>query len=394
MCKAILIILDSLGVGALPDAHLYGDSECNTLCNIDRAVGGLKIPNLARLGIVRIAPELGLPAAEVIGAYGKMAELSQGKDTTTGHWEIAGILTKDPLPTFPQGFPPEIIAAFEAGIGRHVLGNKVASGTEIIEELGPEHLRTGYPIVYTSADSVFQIAAHEEVISLKQLYEYCRIARGLLTGEWAVGRVIARPFIGKPGSFKRTANRHDYSLAPPRPTVLDAMKAKGLQVIGIGKIHDIFAGQGLTASLTTTDNLDGVEKTVMAWSDLKEGLIFTNLVEFDSAFGHRNDPHGYAAKIQEFDEVLPQLLELAEEGGFLFITADHGNDPTTPSTDHDREYVPLMVYGKDVMPGVDLGVRRSFADIAATLSQIFHLDYSSPGVSFLDCLLSGKEGKK
>jgi len=392
MNKVMIIILDSLGVGALPDAHLFGDAECNTLCNISDAVGGMQIPNLARLGLGRIAPLLGLPEAPVLGAYGRMAELSQGKDTTTGHWEIAGILTEDPMPTFPKGFPPEIIKAFVERIGRPVLGNKVASGTEIIAELGAEHLRTGYPIVYTSADSVFQIAAHEEVIPLEQLYEYCRIARKLLTGKWAVGRVIARPFVGKPGSFQRTANRHDYSLLPPRPTVLDAMKDKGLQVIGVGKIHDIFAGRGLTASHTTQHNLDGVAKTMQAWSELAEGLIFTNLVEFDSGFGHRNDPQGYAAKIEEFDQALPQLLELVEKEGMLIITADHGNDPTTPSTDHDREYVPLLVYGKGIRPGVDLGTRQSFADIAATLSEIFGLEFKSPGVSFWSSLTAIGEG--
>lgn len=388
MSKVIIIILDSLGVGALPDAHLFGDKECNTLCNINKVVGGLQIPNLTSLGIGRIALELCLPNVPVRGAYGRMAELSHGKDTTTGHWEIAGILTEDPMPTFLQGFPVEIIAAFEEKIGRPVLGNKVASGTAIIEELGPEHLRTGHPIVYTSADSVFQIAAHEEVIPLEQLYEYCKSARELLTGKWAVGRVIARPFIGKPGSFQRTANRHDFSLVPPQPTVLDAMKAKGLQVISVGKINDIFAGRGITTHIGTLDNLDGVAKTIAAWSELKNGLIFTNLVEFDSGFGHRNDPQGYAAKIEEFDLVLPELLKLVEEEGILIITADHGNDPTTPSTDHDREYVPLMVYGKNVGAELDLGVRRSFADIAATLSEIFALDYESVGISFKEELFA------
>lgn len=394
MKKVIIVILDSLGVGALPDAHLFGDSDCNTLCNISQAVGGLNIPNLASLGIGRIAPQLGLTETPVRGAYGRMAELSQGKDTTTGHWEIAGILTEDPLPTFPEGFPAEIIAAFVERIGKPVLGNKVASGTEIIAELGAEHMRTGYPIVYTSADSVFQIAAHEEVIPLARLYEYCRIARELLTGKWAVGRVIARPFIGQPGSFQRTGNRHDYSLLPPRPTVLDAMKEKGLQVVGIGKIHDIFAGQGITASHATQNNLDGVAKTVEAWAQLKQGLIFTNLVEFDSNYGHRNDPQGYAAKIEEFDLALPLLTELVEEEGLLLITADHGNDPTTPSTDHDREYVPLLVYGKDIKPGTDLGTRQSFADIAATLSEIFGLGYQSPGLSFWSSITAAKEGEQ
>lgn len=382
MKKVVLLILDSLGVGALPDAHLFGEKDCNTLGNINQVVGGLKIPNLVKLGLGHIVPSLNNTGEPAIGAYGKMAELSKGKDTTTGHWEIAGILTKDPMPTFPDGFPPEIIETFQEMIGGPVIGNKVASGTQIIEELGPEHLATGYPIVYTSADSVFQIAAHEEVIPLEQLYEYCQIARRLLTGKWAVGRVIARPFIGLPGSFQRTANRHDYSLEPPSPTVLDALKAKGLQVIGVGKIHDIFAGRGLTESITTKDNLDGVEKTIEVWPRLKEGLLFTNLVEFDSHFGHRNNPQGYAQKIEEFDNVLPKLLELVAKEGLLIITADHGNDPTTPSTDHNREYVPLLVYGKGISPGIDLGIRQTFADVAATLSEIFGLDFTGPGQSF------------
>lgn len=382
MKKVVLLILDSLGVGALPDAHLFGEKDCNTLGNINQVVGGLKIPNLVKLGLGHIVPSLNNTGEPAIGAYGKMAELSKGKDTTTGHWEIAGILTKDPMPTFPDGFPPEIIETFQEMIGCPVIGNKVASGTQIIEELGPEHLATGYPIVYTSADSVFQIAAHEEVIPLEQLYEYCQIARRLLTGKWAVGRVIARPFIGLPGSFQRTANRHDYSLEPPSPTVLDALKAKGLQVIGVGKIHDIFAGRGLTESITTKDNLDGVEKTIEVWPRLKEGLLFTNLVEFDSHFGHRNNPQGYAQKIEEFDNVLPKLLELVAKEGLLIITADHGNDPTTPSTDHNREYVPLLVYGKGISPGIDLGIRQTFADVAATLSEIFGLDFTGPGQSF------------
>ncbi len=388
MKKVMLIILDSLGIGAMPDAHLYGDSDCNTLANINDAVGGLHIPNLSRLGIGRIVPRLGLPEEPVLGAYGRMAELSKGKDTTTGHWEIAGIITEDPMPTFPNGFPPEIITAFEEKIGRPILGNKVASGTEIIEELGAEHMRTGYPIVYTSADSVFQIAAHEEVIPVEQLYDFCKIAREMLIGKWAVGRVIARPFIGQPGSFQRTARRHDYSLHPPRPTVLDAMQEKGLPVISVGKIYDIFAGCGITESYPTKDNLDGVHKTLEAWSRLKEGLVFTNLVEFDSGFGHRNNPQGYAEKIEEFDQVLPQLMAAVEGEGILIITADHGNDPTTPSTDHDREYVPLLIYGHGVKAGVDLGTRATFADIAATLSEIFDLDFVGPGQSFW-CEING-----
>lgn len=366
----------------MPDAHLYLEADCDTLCNINTAVGGLVIPNLLKLGMGEITSGLGQSSRTILGAYGKMAELSHGMDTTIGHWEIAGIITEESLPTFPVGFPAEFIKAFEEEIGRPVLGNKVASGTQIIEELGPEHLRTGYPIAYTSADSVLQLAAHEEIIPLEQLYEYCQIARRLLTGQLGVGRVIARPFVGAPGSFERTSNRRDFSLEPPQETILDAMKKKSLQVVGVGKIHDIFAGRGLTASQHTNDNLDGIKKTIEAWSEITEGLIFTNLVEFDSHFGHRNNPQGYAQKIEEFDRVLPELMELVADEGLLIITADHGNDPTTPGTDHNREYVPLLVYGKGIQAGVDLGTRETFADVAATLSEIFSLGYQSPGTSF------------
>ena len=384
MDKVMLIVMDSVGIGALPDACMYGDAGCNTLCNIADTVDGLNLPNLARLGLGKIVAVNGVDAhCPVMGAYGRMAELSQGKDTTTGHWEIAGIITRDPLPTFPQGFPPVLIKAFETKIGRRVLGNKVASGTQIIEELGEEHIRTGFPIVYTSADSVFQIAAHEEVIPPEQLYGICRTAREMLAGEWAVGRVIARPFIGKPGSFVRTSRRHDFSLAPPEQTVLDALTEKRIEVVGVGKISDVFAGRGLSRSLPAKNNEEGVDRTIEAWSSLQQGLVFTNLVDFDQDFGHRNDPAGYAAELEALDRRIPELLELAAGGGWLIITADHGNDPTTPGTDHSREYVPLLVYGDKVMADTNLGTRRSFADIAATLSEIFKLDYQSAGKSFL-----------
>lgn len=380
--KAIILVMDSVGIGALPDAHLFGDEGSNTLGHILEAVEDLKLPNLGRLGLGRIIELRGIDRNEPVkGAYGRMAELSKGKDTTTGHWEIAGILTLDPMPTFPHGFPAQFINDFEKRIGVKTLGNKVASGTEIIEELGEKHIETAFPIVYTSADSVFQIAAHEEVIPLEKLYEICHIAREMLTGEWAVGRVIARPFNGKPGSFERTTNRHDYSLKPPEETVLSAMERAGNQVIGVGKINDIFAGVGITESYPTKNNLEGIEKTVEAWGKLDNGLIFTNLVEFDSLYGHRNNPRGYADKLRELDEQIPSLLKLVDEGGWLFITADHGNDPTTPSTDHSREYVPLLVYGKDVKVNTDLGIRESFADLAATISQMFKLPYECPGKS-------------
>lgn len=384
MPKAVLIVLDSLGIGALPDAHMFGETECNTLCNIANAVGGLKIPNLARLGLGNIIQVTGVSRDHnTLGAYGRMGELSLGMDTTIGHWEIAGLITKESMPTFPEGFPNEIITEFQKRIGRKILGNVVASGTEIIQELGEEHLKTGYPIIYTSADSVFQIAAHEEVIPLAKLYEYCRIARDMLKGPWSVGRVIARPFTGTAGNFTRTANRHDYSLEPHGLTILDALKEKGEEVIAVGKISDIFAGKGITKSLPTKDNQEGVEKTVQAWSKMRSGLVFTNLVEFDSAFGHRNDPVGYAKKIEEFDAMLPGILDLTKEEGILIITADHGNDPTSKSTDHNREYVPLLVYGADVRSNIDLGTRDTFADIAATIAEVFNITYDTPGQSFL-----------
>lgn len=393
--KTLLFILDSVGIGALPDAHRYGDEGSNTLAHIAETVNGLKLPNLARLGLGKIRPIKGLDAQLAArAAYGMMAELSAGKDTTTGHWEIAGIVTKDPLPTFPDGFPAELIDAFTKAIGRKVLGNKVASGTDIIEELGPEHEKTGYPIVYTSADSVFQIAAHEEVIPLAELYAICETARKLLTGKWAVGRVIARPFIGKPGNYTRTAHRHDYSLEPPATTVLEAMQSKGEEVFGVGKIADIFAWKGITRSFPTNSNLDGIAKSVQAWRELASGLVMTNLVEFDSVYGHRNNPQGYAQALEETDAHLGELLALVEkeqENGLLIITADHGNDPTTPSTDHSREYVPLLVFGSGIQADYNLGIRKTFADIAATLSELYDLSFRCPGESFLRQIWLGKE---
>lgn len=382
--KTILLVLDSVGIGSLPDAPLFDEEEANTLKHISEAVKGLKLPNLERLGLGKLLPLEGISAdLPSLGAYGSMAELSAGKDTTMGHWEIAGLVTEKPLPTFPQGFPREFINIFEEKIGRSVLGNKVASGTVIMEELGREHLQTGKPIVYTSADSVLQIAAHEEIIPLTELYEICKIARSFLTGKWAVGRVIARPFVGVPGNFTRTANRHDFSLLPPAPTVLDALRNKGEEVFGVGKIWDIYAGQGITRSFPTKSNNDGIDQTIQAWHELKSGLVFTNLVEFDSHYGHRNDARGYGQALEEFDVRLSELLKLVKEEGILLITADHGNDPTTQSTDHSREYVPLFVYGYKIKCNVNLGIRKTFADIAATLSQLYDLSYHSPGVSFL-----------
>ncbi|ABB15249.1 phosphopentomutase [Carboxydothermus hydrogenoformans] len=378
MKRVVLIVLDSVGIGELPDAHLYGDEGSNTLANTAKKVGGFELPNLEKLGLGKIHPILGLKGdIKALGAYGKMGEKSPGKDTTTGHWEICGLILEKPFPVYPNGFPEDLIKRFEEAIGRKTLGNKPASGTAIIEELGEEHMRTGYPIVYTSADSVFQIAAHEEVIPLEELYKMCKIARGLLTGEHAVGRVIARPFTGTPGNFKRTANRHDYSLEPTGKTVLDKLVEQGYEVLGVGKIYDIFAGRGLTWHESTKNNEDGLVKTVnLLYKDFT-GLLFTNLVDFDMVYGHRNNAEGYYEALKQFDSYLPKIMEKLREDDLLIITADHGCDPTTPSTDHSREYVPLLVYGHSIKEDVNLGTRETFADVAATLEEIFGLE---PGI--------------
>lgn len=370
--KITLIVLDSVGAGELPDADKYGDRGSNTLGNTARAVGGLKLPNLQQLGLGNIIDIEGVSPYEApAGAFGKMAEVSAGKDTTTGHWEITGIILDRPFPVYPHGFPQDLIEEFERRINRKTLGNEVASGTEIIARLGKEHMETGYPIVYTSADSVFQIAAHEAIIPVDELYKMCRIAREMLTGPHAVGRVIARPFIGQPGNFQRTANRHDFSLSPPGKTVLDLLKDNGLNVTAIGKIQDIFNNQGITEAIHTKSNMEGVDKTIAAMQKKATGLIFTNLVEFDSSFGHRNDPAGYARALEEFDSRLPEILEQVGEKDILIITADHGCDPTTESTDHSREYVPLLVYGPMIAEGTNLGTRATFADVGATIADFF-----------------------
>jgi phosphopentomutase len=380
--KVVLIVLDSAGIGALPDAEQYGDAGSNTLGNCSRAVGGLKMPHMGKLGLGLLTGIAGVPPVdEPAACYGKMAERSPGKDTTTGHWEIAGIILDRPFPVYPDGFPPEIIEPFKDRIGRDILGNKAASGTAIIEELGELHMRTGKPIVYTSADSVFQIATHEEVIPLDELYRMCGVARELLTGRHAVGRVIARPFVGSPGSFQRTANRHDYSLKPPAPSVLNLLKDNGLEVVAVGKINDIFAGEGITRSVHTTGNIDGVNKTLELMREDFNGLIFTNLVDFDQKFGHRNDPRGYAGALEEFDSRVPDLIEALHPADVLLITADHGCDPTTTSTDHSREFVPLLVFGHQLKKGVNLGTRSSFSDVAATVARIFGLSFGV-GVPF------------
>ncbi len=384
--RVILIVLDSVGVGALPDADQYNDTGSNTLGNIAARVN-LHLPNLARLGIGNIIPLTGIaPVGRPAAACGKMASRAAGKDTTSGHWELAGLILEQPFPLYPHGFPPEIITPLEKAIGRRVLGNKPASGTEIIAELGAEHMRTGSPIVYTSADSVFQIAAHEEVIPVAELYRYCKIARRLLTGEHAVGRVIARPFTGEPGHFIRTDRRQDFSLEPPRPTLLDALNDAGLPVLAVGKIKDIFAGRGITRWIHTHDNMDGVDQTCNFMREGDRSLIFVNLVDFDMRYGHRNDVAGYAAALEAFDRRLPELIAALNEDDVLILTADHGCDPTTPSTDHSREYVPLMVYGNRIRPAA-VGVRPTFADLGATVAELLGVPYHLDGESFAAILL-------
>jgi phosphopentomutase len=382
--RVVLIVLDGVGVGALPDAAAYGDEGSNTLGNTARAMGGLHLPHLEALGLGHATTVLGVPPArQARGAYGRMAEASRGKDTTVGHWELAGIISPRALPTYPQGFPAGLVAEFEHRIGRQVLGNKPASGTVILSELGAEHLRTGQPILYTSADSVFQIAAHEEVIPLPELYHICAIARELLQGEHAVGRVIARPFVGSEGHFQRTANRRDWSLPPPQETVLDRLKAKGYAVQAVGKIEDIFAGRGITAAEHTRDNMHGVDVTLKFMSRPEAGLILTNLVDWDMLWGHRNDAPAYARGLAEFDARLPEIDAAMRPDDLLILTADHGCDPTTPSTDHSREYVPLLVVGAMVRPSIDLGTRSTFADVAATLAEALQLGAWPVGKSFL-----------
>jgi phosphopentomutase len=382
--RAILLVLDGVGIGELPDAADYGDKGSNTLVNMAKAVGGLNLPNLQRMGLGNIERIEGVPPAEKpIACYGKMREVSAGKDTTTGHWEIAGIIREKPFPTYPNGFPPEIIEAFEKAIGRKVLGNKPASGTAIIEELGEEHLRTGYPIVYTSADSVFQIAAHEEIVPIEQLYEWCRIAREILRGEHEVARVIARPFIGTPGNFKRTPRRRDFSVPPPYPTLLDALTEAGLEVVTVGKIDDIFAGRGVTFAIHTSDNRDGMQQVETLTEQGDFDFLWCTLVDFDTVYGHRNNPQGFAQALREFDDRLGGFLPKLRGSDLLVITADHGNDPTTPSTDHSREYVPLLIWTPSLKEGKPLGVRQTFADVAATIADWLNVEWRGAGKSCL-----------
>jgi phosphopentomutase len=378
--RIIWIVLDSVGIGAMPDAAAFGDEGSDTLGNIARR-RKLTLPNLRRLGLANIKPLTDLaPVAHPTGAFGKCTLKSPGKDTTTGHWEMAGIILKKPLPLYPNGFPPEVMDAFEARIGRKSLGNKAASGTEIIKELGEEHMRTGKPIVYTSADSVFQIAAHEGVIPLDELYRICTIAREILRGPHEVGRVIARPFEGEPGHFVRTPNRRDFAVPPPEGMLLDKLTEKKVPVYSIGKIADIFLHRGIQRSVKTKNNFDGMQKTIHAMREQPNGLIFVNLVDFDQLFGHRNDVEGYATALEAVDCWLP-MIEVKEKD-LIVLTADHGCDPTTPSTDHSREYTPLLVYGPRVRGGVNLGTRASLADIGQTVAENFSTAIEA-GTSFL-----------
>ena len=389
MSRVILIVLDSVGCGDAPDAAAFGDIGSNTLGNTARAVGGLALPNMAHMGLGNLTDIQDVsPARTTLGAYGRLTETSPGKDTTTGHWELSGVPLQEAFPVYPNGFPAELMAEFQQRIGRETLGNYPASGTEIIKDLGEAHLETGQPIVYTSADSVFQIAAHIDVIPLDELYAFCQSARDLLTGPHAVGRVIARPFMGKPGEFTRTEDRKDFSLEPPVDTILDVIKAAGMAVMGVGKIEDIFAERGLTHSNHTGNNMAGVDAIISFCQHDQPGLIFANLVDFDSLYGHRNNPRGYADALQAFDTRLPEIWAALRPADVLMITADHGNDPTTPSTDHSRERVPLLISGHAIRSDTNFGTRSSFADLAATIMAMLGVRWHGAGESFADMVVA------
>jgi phosphopentomutase len=383
MRRAILIVLDSLGIGALPDAEKYGDKGAHTLDHIAEAMPDFRIPNLVKLGLGRIDGVTRIEKeSNPIGAFGRLAELSTGKDTITGHWEIAGLYTEIPFKTFPV-FPKEFMEAYESAIGMETLGNYAASGTEIIETLGPEHEKTGKPIIYTSADSVFQIAANTDVIPLEKLYHLCEVARTMLVGDMQVGRVIARPYVMENGKRARTSDRKDYAVSPSGKTILDQVKDAGKTVYAIGKINDIFNGQGVSVSVHTESNMDGVDKTIEAMQTAFEGFLFTNLVDFDSKYGHRREPAGYGKAIEEFDERLPEIMSAMRPDDILLLCADHGNDPVHTGWDHTREHVPILLYGKEVKPGVNLGTRKSFADISSTIAEYLNVPKSQIGESFL-----------
>lgn len=389
MKRAILVVLDSVGVGELKDAKLYGDEGSHTLDHVYEKCKGLNINELEKLGIGNIEGVNGPKKYDkAMGAFGRCEEASKGKDTVTGHWEIGGVILEEPLNTYPNGFSEEIINEFKKRAKvEGILGNIVASGTQIIEDLGEEHVKTGYPIIYTSADSVFQIAAHEDVISVERLYEMCEIARNMLVDKWAVGRVIARPFIGEAPNFKRTSNRRDYALDPFNKTMLEYLKDANYEVAAVGKIEDIYNGKGVTSAVHTKSNMDGVDKTLEYMDTVKEGLIFTNLVDFDMMYGHRNDPEGYGKALEDFDNRLQEIYSKMGEEDILIITADHGCDPTTSSTDHSREHIPVLVYGKNVKPGVNIGTRETFADIGKTILDFFNVQNELVGKSFLNDII-------
>lgn len=387
--RVIILILDGVGVGALPDAEEYGDVGSHTLAHVAEAVGGLRLPTLEALGLGNIdripgMREMGQPE----GCFGKMQELAKGKDSTVGHWEIAGVITDHPFPTYPQGFPSEVIGPFEDMIGRKVLGNCVASGTAIIEQLGEQHMENGFPIVYTSADSVFQIAAHVDRVPLADLYQWCRVARKILSPPHQVSRVIARPFMGTPGAFIRTADRKDFSVDVPGAMLLDSVNRAGHIVVGIGKVDDVFNHRGLTRCTHVGSNAEAMQETIRSLMTLPRGLLFVNLCDFDSLFGHRNDAEGFASALEQFDADLAQLVKALKPGDLLCITSDHGNDPTTPSTDHSREYVPLLVYGPKLARGINLGIRSTFADLGQTVAEALGAQQLRCGESFLDVLSS------
>ncbi|GAC1422957.1 MAG: phosphopentomutase [Ktedonobacteraceae bacterium] len=387
--RAILVVLDGVGVGANPDAAAYGDEGASSLEHCAQAIGGLALPHLGSIGLGNITPILGTPPrADVSGSYGRMASSASGKDSIAGHWEMTGVVLQRPLPTYSHGFPANLVAQFEQAIGRKVIGNTVASGTEVIKMFGEEHMHTGSPILYTSADSVFQLAAHQEIIPLETLYKMCETARNILTGENAVGRVIARPFLGIPGAFKRTEHRRDFSLAPLGTTLLDQLKKAGKDVIGIGKIEDLFAGRGLTQTNHTETNHDGMDVTLRWLQRDFAGLLFVNLVEFDMLWGHRRDSQGYAHALQDVDNWFAQVQQAMRTEDVIFFTADHGVDPTYRGTDHTRECVPLLAYGQPLRTGIDLGTRSTFADLGQTLAQIFGVGKLAAGTSFAQELVS------
>jgi phosphopentomutase len=387
--RVIVIVLDGVGAGAAPDASLYGDVCSHSLGNTARVLGGLSLPNLFALGLGNITEIEGVPPnPNSTGCYGKMQPRSAGKDTISGHWELMGIYLPKPFPTYPEGFPKEILDEFKARTGRGILGNKPASGTEIIQELGFEHIKTGKLILYTSADSVFQVAAHEEVIPVSELYSICEIAREILQGDHAVGRVIARPFLGdKPGKYWRTKNRKDFPRFPNSPTILEKLVQAGKDVYSVGKINDIFGNRGITKSNHTVTNQESICALLDFLGDAFEGLLFVNLIEFDMVYGHRNDPIGYANALREFDTCIPAIIERLRSDDMIIIAADHGVDPTTPSTDHSREYVPLLVFGPQLKRGIPLGIRDTFSDVGATIAELFSLTPPEIGESFLSAII-------